>query len=100
MTPEAKVKQKVRLVLETHGAYYTMPVTGGYGASGVPDFLVCHHGRFIGIECKANGNAPTALQLNNMKRIDWAGGKTVVINETNISDLETLLKEIEREEAK
>lgn len=100
MTPEAKVKQKVRLILEKYGAYYTMPVTGGYGASGVPDFICCYHGRFIGIECKANGNTPTALQLNNMKRIALAGGRTGVINETNIDDLETLLKEIEREEAK
>ncbi len=100
MTPEAKVKKKVRLILETHGAYYAMPVTGGYGASGVPDFLVCHHGRFIGIECKAGTNRPTALQLSNMKRIDWARGRAIVVNEDNISDLETLLTEIEREEAK
>ena len=100
MTPEAKVKKKVRSLLEAHGAYYAMPMTGGYGSSGVPDFLVCHHGRFIGIECKANGGKPTALQLNNMKRIELAGGTAVVINETNIDELEILLKGISYEEAK
>jgi len=100
MTPEAKVKTKVRLVLEKHGAYYTMPVTGGYGASGVPDFLVCHLGRFVGIECKAGKNTPTALQVNNMKRIELAGGRAIVVNETNVDELEKLLKEIEDEEAK
>jgi hypothetical protein len=94
MTPEAKVKKKVRALLETHGAYYAMPMTGGYGSSGVPDFLVCHKGRFIGIECKANGGKPTALQLTNMKRIEWAGGRTIVINEDNLNQLEKLLESI------
>ena len=95
MTPEAKVKKKVRDLLEMHGAYYTMPMTGGYGSSGVPDFLVCHKGRFIGIECKANGGKPTALQLFNMERIELAGGTAVVINEDNLNDLVKLLGSIQ-----
>jgi hypothetical protein len=95
MTPEAKVKKKVRALLEKHGAYYAMPATGGYGASGVPDFLVCHHGRFIGIETKAGSNKPTALQLNNMKQIERAGGVTLVINEDNLNDLVKLLESIQ-----
>lgn len=94
MTPEAKVKKKVRALLEQHGAYYAMPVTGGYGASGVPDFLVCHHGRFIGIECKAGTNKPTALQLSNMKKIELAGGAALVVNESNVDELKTLLEKI------
>lgn len=92
MTPEAKVKKKVRDLLEKYGAYYAMPVTGGYGASGVPDFLVCHHGRFIGIECKAGTNKATALQISNMQKIELAGGATVVINETNLASLVELLE--------
>ena len=40
MTPEAKVKEKVKKALKNMGAYYAMPATGGYGSSGVPDFLV------------------------------------------------------------
>lgn len=95
MTPEAKVKKKVRALLEMYGAYYAMPATGGYGASGVPDFLVCHHGRFIGIECKANGGKPTALQLANMKRIELAEGTAIVINEDNLNDLVKLLESIQ-----
>ena len=50
MTPERRVKTQVRKVLDKLGAYYVMPVTGGYGNSGAPDFLVCLQGRFIGIE--------------------------------------------------
>ena len=48
MTPEGKVKQKVKEVLKDLGAYYVMPVTSGYGNSGAPDFLVCYEGRKSG----------------------------------------------------
>jgi len=69
-------------------AYYTMPVTGGFGRSGVPDFLVCYRGTFIGIECKANGNRPTALQESNMTAIRAARGAAFVVDETNVQGLE------------
>jgi len=94
MTPEAKVKSKVKKILEDMGAYYAMPVTGGYGNSGVPDFLICKDGLFYAIECKANGGKPTALQLAHMKAIRAAGGVALVIDETNI---ENLRKELNRE---
>ena len=87
MTPEAKVKKGVRVYLKELGAYYSMPVTGGYGNSGVPDFLVCWRGKFFGIECKANGNKPTALQEKNMGSIREAGGYTIVIDENNVDQL-------------
>jgi hypothetical protein len=41
MTPEGRVKAKVKDVLKAVGAYYVMPVTSGYGSSGAPYFLVC-----------------------------------------------------------
>jgi hypothetical protein len=87
MTPEAKVKKHVKVVLKELYAYYAMPVTGGFGVSGVPDFLVCWRGLFFGIECKANGNKPTALQEKNMREIRGAGGRTIVIDETNVDQL-------------
>ena len=68
-----------------------MPATGGYGASGVPDIIACYQGRFIGIECKANGNKPTALQLKNLVDIHHAKGMTLVIDETNIDMLELFI---------
>jgi hypothetical protein len=92
MTPESKVKAKVKKILAEFGAYQAMPVTGGYGNSGVPDFLVCHKGRFYGIECKANGGKPTALQLKHLDDIRKAGGIALLIDETNV---ETLRKELE-----
>ena len=68
-TPEAVVKDKVGAILKELGAYSCKPVTGGYGASGVPDILACYQGRFFGIECKAKGNKTTALQDFNLSEI-------------------------------
>jgi Holliday junction resolvase len=82
-TPEGKVKKKVKDYLTSKAIYYTMPFTAGYGASGVPDILVCFQGKFIAIECKAKGNKPTALQAEHMKRIQRGGGTAVVIDENN-----------------
>jgi len=87
MTPEAKVKKKVKEILKDLGAYYTMPVTGGYGNSGAPDFIICIAGLFYGIECKANGGKATALQLKNHDDIRKAGGIAIIVDETNVENL-------------
>ena len=87
MTPEAKVKKKVKEILKSMGAYYAMPVATGFASSGVPDFVVCCKGKFYGIECKANGNKPTALQLKHLDDIRKAGGIALVIDETNVGNL-------------
>ena len=75
-------------------AYYVTPATGGYGNSGAPDFLVCHAGRFFGIECKAAGNTATKLQLFHLGEIRRTGGRALIIDETNVAELR---KELERE---
>jgi Holliday junction resolvase len=90
--PEALVKKKIRAILDEFSAYYAMPVGSGYGSSGVPDFLVCCNGRFIGIEAKAGSSKPTALQQNNIERIFDAGGYALVVNEDNLHVLQELLE--------
>ena len=95
-TPEAKVKRKVVAMLKERGAYYFYPVTSGYGASGVPDVVVCYRGAFIGVECKAGKNKPTPLQLDNLRRIAEAGGTALVINEENIHELGNCLDALEK----
>jgi Holliday junction resolvase len=94
MTPEAKVKKKVVDVLKKNGAYYFFPATGGYGRSGVPDIVSCYRGVFIAIECKAGTNKPTPLQQAEMGKIKQAQGFVLVVNETNIDDVSTLLRDI------
>ena len=83
-TPEAKVKAKIKAILKTYRAYYAMPIGTGYGSSGVPDFLVCLNGEFLAIEAKAGKGVPTALQLKNLREIETAGGRTLVINEQSL----------------
>lgn len=97
MTPEGKVKKKVIELLTSSGAYYCMPVTGGYGRSGVPDIIACILGKFVAIECKAGKNLPTALQLKAINDIRLAGGRAMVIYEDNLEDLEFVIKFIKGE---
>jgi Holliday junction resolvase len=94
MTPEAKVKKKVVDVLKKNGAYYFFPATGGYGRSGVPDIVSCYRGVFVAIECKAGTNKPTPLQQAEMGKIKQAQGFVLVVNEDNIDDVSTLLRDI------
>jgi hypothetical protein len=91
-TPESLVKKKIRAILDEAGAYYAMPIGSGYGNAGVPDFLVCCNGRFIGIEAKAGTNKATALQEKNIQKIFDAGGIALVINEYTTPELEELIK--------
>ncbi len=91
-TPEKKVKQKVCAKLKELGAYYFYASTGGYGASGVPDIVACYKGKFIGIECKANGNKATALQQKHLREISMQQGISLIIDETNIEMLEYYVK--------
>ena len=95
MTPEKKVKTKVKSILDKVGAYYCMPATGGYGASGVPDIIACHKGLFLGIECKANGNKATALQNKHLTLIKQAGGYSTIIDEHNVDSFEAVLKHLQ-----
>jgi len=90
-TPEGKVKKEVRRILDELQAYYVMPVTGGYGRQGAPDFLVCINGKFIGIETKAGKGKLTALQEMNLKKIIEAGGVSLVVREDDVKYLSSLL---------
>lgn len=91
MTPEGKVKAKVKDVLRKHGAYYHMPVQNGMGAPSL-DFVCCHKGLYFAIETKAGNKQPTPRQETTINQIRLAGGLAFVINEvTGLSDLEDWL---------
>jgi len=86
MTPEGKVKAQVKKILDERGVYYFCPATGGYGRSGVPDFICCYNGMFMAIECKAGKGDLTALQTRELTRIHAAGGEAVVVRETSMGN--------------
>lgn len=93
MTPEAKVKAKVAKILVKLGVYYFFPAANGMGRAGIPDIICCMDGLFIGIECKAGKNVPTALQERELSRIAEAKGLAWVINEQNVDKLEEVLND-------
>lgn len=92
MTPEAKVKKKVKETLHSMGAYFLQPIGTGFGSMGAPDIIVCYKKFFIGIECKAGNGRLTALQQDNIRRIVENGGYALVINETRVSQLRELIE--------
>jgi Holliday junction resolvase len=93
-TPEKVVKDKVVSVLKSEGVYYFFPATHGYGRSGVPDVIACVNGHFLAIECKANGNKPTALQIHEIEKIRACNGVAVVVDETNWEMVRDLVRRL------
>jgi hypothetical protein len=81
MTPEGKVKEKVKKLLKEHGAYWHMPVMNGMGAPAL-DFHCCHRGRFFAIETKAGSKLMTERQEHTSEEIRGAGGLAFLVNET------------------
>jgi len=74
VTPEGRVKAKLKEHLRRQGAYFFMPVQTGYGATSL-DFLVCLLGEFIAYECKARGAKLTPRQDYVAREITRAGGR-------------------------
>lgn len=91
VTPERKVKNQCVEMLKEHEAYYFFPAANGLGRAGIPDIIVCLHGYFLAIECKAGKGKTTALQDRELQRIRNAGGVALVINEHNMDELKNVL---------
>ena len=96
MTPEGTVKKKIsNLLKRVDGLWYNMPVPGGYGVSTL-DYLGCFKGKMFAIEAKAPGKVPTDRQRIMMEDIEYAGGKTFVID-GDLTELETWIEEMKAE---
>lgn len=79
MTPEGKVKAKVKRILNRADAYYFMPVQTGYGTPTL-DFLCFHRGCGFAIETKAPGKKPTKRQEAIIHDIELTGAEVFVID--------------------
>lgn len=88
-TPEGAVKKQIKAVLTQHKTWFFMPVSGGFGVHGIPDFVGCHNGRCFGVEAKAAGKKASALQLLQKQLMEAAGAKWFLVDGTES------LKEIE-----
>jgi Holliday junction resolvase len=92
MTPEGKVKAKLRKLLIEAGAYYQAPIADGTGSAGAPDIFALYKGVYFGVEAKATSkNKPRLNQLKHLVDISDQGGAVFVIHDTNIEDLKQAL---------
>lgn len=87
-TPESKVKAKVKEWLRAKGVFFFMPANNGMGVSGIPDFICCLDGYFLGIETKAPGrkSATTPIQKLRHEEIRAAGGLAIVVDDVTQLD--------------
>lgn len=90
-TPEAKVKAKIKKLLNAMGVWYFLPVAGRFAKKGIPDFICCANGNFLAIEAKANGGRATDLQLYVIDEIKKHRGTALVIDETSLPHLERIV---------
>lgn len=84
-TPEGKIKDKLDAYLDSLGerCYYFKPMTFGYGRSGIPDYIICYRGFFLGPETKKKGGKSEPWQIREQEAICKAGGLS-----TRITDIE------------
>lgn len=94
MKPEAKVKKAITAILKEFDVYYFMPRGTALGRSGIPDYVCCYYGWFLGIEAKAEGNTTSALQQRELDDIMVHRGLPMVINESNLDELRRVLTAI------
>lgn len=96
LTPEGKVKRKIRDVLDKYKPHlwYFMPRGTTFGMSGVPDFICCVCGVFVGVEAKAGKGKPSPLQLAVMENIRVAEGVTFVVYENDIEQLDDAINKL------
>lgn len=65
------------------------------GKVGRPDFRICYRGRWLAVECKAQGGKLTAAQADTLMTVRKAGG--VAITAFSLTDLQTALRGIDQE---
>ena len=82
MTPEGKVKDKLKAHLRQRGFYYFFPVQTGYGATSL-DVLACQYGQFYAYECKADGKDLTPRQKIVARQLKASGARVFKVTLVN-----------------
>jgi len=95
-TPEGKVKDAIKKILNKNDIWYFMPAANGFGKVGVPDFICCWGGKFLAIEAKAKGKREytTANQNIRIEEIRHADGWAIVVDD--VKQLEEFIDEQRR----
>jgi len=90
--PEGRFSDSLQKQLRQRGAWVYKPPAGPHGRRGVPDLLICYHGRFLALELKMPGNTATPLQQRELASVVHAGGMAVVVQPG--FDLDQLLADL------
>ena len=91
---ESQLVQSIKKYLATLPEIFFWKEHGGqYGTAGIPDIIVCYHGRFIALEAKVGKNVPTKLQSVTIEQIRKAGGTAAVVR--SVEDAKAVLAETE-----
>lgn len=92
MAAEKNFENKVKKYLSDMGAWTVKYFANAYTRAGIPDVLVCYHGKFIGIEVKAQNGRPSELQLHEIRQIRRAGGQAFVLYPSAFEDFRDWLE--------
>lgn len=100
LTPEGKIKAKVKRVLSRHkrivDGYW--PVPCGYGENWLDFVGLMNSGHFLAIETKKPGGKLTSRQKNTIARIQAKHGYVFVIaSDEDVEELERFLKSFHEE---
>lgn len=80
MAQEKNFEEKVKKYLKENGCWFLKYWGGGgFTKSGIPDLLVCCKGWFMGVEIKGPDGKPSDLQIYNLRKIDSAGGRGILL---------------------
>ena len=92
MKHEGDVKKEIRKVLDAiEDVWYFMPSANGFGTPGIPDFVGSWSGRCFTIEAKFGRGVQTAWQKKQQKLITAADTPYLLIDETDVHDLQRML---------
>lgn len=92
MTPEGKVKAKIRQWYKDYmpGHWRVSPRGGPFGKAGCPDDLLCWKGIFIAVEIKSDTGELSALQSLALKEITASGGVAAVVRGYDVARLNAI----------
>lgn len=93
MAAEKTFENKIKKFLKDHGCWYIKYWSGAaYTKSGIPDFLICVNGFFMGVEVKAPNGKPTELQLFQLEKIRESGGVAILLYPKHFEDFKTFVE--------
>ena len=96
MAGEKNFETRVKRFLDSEGCWHVKFFANQFTKAGIPDLLVCCHGKFIGVELKGAAGRPSPLQLHHVRKIREAGGWAFVMWPTGFSSFRKMIDELRR----